>query len=56
LAGAVAELTGEEEECSMADVDINQFGQADGRSHRDATDEDDEEDGRGGQRVQCGQA
>lgn len=53
---AVPMLTGEEEECSMADVDINQFGQADGRSHRDATDEDDEEDGRGGQRVQCGQA
>jgi DnaJ family protein A protein 2 len=48
-------LTGEEEECSMTDVDLSQFGQStDGRSS-DATDEDDE-DGRGAQRVQCGQA
>eukprot|EP01038_Epipyxis_sp_PR26KG_P007601 gene7601-10350_t len=44
-------LNGEEEECTMADVDLNQFGQSHSRSERD----DDEEDGRGGQRVQCGQ-
>jgi len=51
-------LSGEEEECSMADVDIAQFGQGgDSRRSGDAYEEDDEE-GRGGgaQRVQCGQA
>jgi DnaJ family protein A protein 2 len=47
-------LNGEEEECAMADIDLSQFGQSsDGRSS-DATDDDDDE--RGGQRVQCGQA
>lgn len=50
-------LTGEEEEASMADMDLSQFGKTAGHSQRGATDEDDEDDGRGGgQRVQCGQA
>ena len=50
-------LSGEEEECVMADVDLSQFGQStDGRSHLNATDEDDDERAGGGQRVQCGQA
>ena len=50
-------LTGEEEECNLADVDISQFGQGEGRGPKSATDEDDEDDMRGGgQRVQCGQA
>jgi len=52
-------LDGEEEECSLIDVDLSQFGQShSGSGRRDATDEgdDDEEGGMGGQRVQCGQA
>jgi len=50
-------LSGEEEECNMTEVDLSQFGQADGRSTRDATADDDDEGGGGGaQRVQCGQA
>lgn len=45
---------GEEEECNMTEVDMSQFGQGDARQGQSATDEDDEEDGRGGgQRVQC---
>jgi len=47
-------LTGEEEECHMADGDINHMGQGDGHD-RGAYDEDDDDDGRG-QKVQCGQA
>jgi len=48
-------LTGEEEECTMAEVDISKFGQSsDGRSA--LRDEDDEDGMRGGaQKVQCGQ-
>lgn len=50
-------LSGEEEECRLVDVDLSQFGANDGRSGHGATDEDDEDDGRGGrQQVQCGQA
>jgi DnaJ family protein A protein 2 len=50
-------LTGEEEEASMQDIDISQFGKSADRSSRSATDEDDEDGGSGGaQRVQCGQA
>jgi DnaJ family protein A protein 2 len=49
-------LTGEEEECSMTDVDLAQFGQGDGsRRHDSQLDEDEDERG-GAQRVQCGQA
>jgi DnaJ-class molecular chaperone len=48
-------LTGEEEECDMKEVDLSQFGQSGEAHRRDATGED-EEDERGGQRVQCGQA
>jgi len=49
-------LSGEEEECSMREIDISQFGQSAESRHRDATEED-EDEGRGGaQRVQCGQA
>lgn len=49
-------LSGEEEECSMCDVDLSQFGQSGDSNRRDAYGEDDD-DGRGGaQRVQCGQA
>jgi DnaJ family protein A protein 2 len=54
---SVPMLSGEEEECKMAEVDISQFGQGQEGRAQSATDEDDEEDGRGGgQRVQCGQA
>lgn len=48
-------LNGEEEECSMTEVDMNQFGKDDGRSGYEQMDEDDESQG-GAQRVQCGQA
>lgn len=46
-------LTGEEEDCNMTDVDLSQFGQGEGAG-KSAYDEDDE-DMRGGQRVQCNQ-
>jgi len=48
-------LSGEEEECSMADVDLSQFGQDQGSRSSNAHDDDDDEGGgRGnGQRVQC---
>jgi DnaJ family protein A protein 2 len=48
-------LSGEEEECVLVDVDISQFGQSGDNRRGDATEED-EDDGRGAQRVQCGQA
>jgi len=44
-------LTGEEEECTMDDVDLTQFGQND--SNHDNMDSDDESGGRGGKQVQC---
>ena len=50
---SVPMLSGEEEECKLADMDLSQFGQSDAHRH-DATEED--EDERGGQKVQCGQA
>lgn len=53
---AAPALTGEEEECSISDVDLSQFGQGGSESRRDATDEDDEDSRGGAQRVQCGQA
>lgn len=48
-------LSGEEEECSMRDVDLSQFGQDQGGPGiRNQYDEDDEDDVRGGgQKVQC---
>jgi DnaJ homolog subfamily A member 2 len=47
-------LSGEEEECAMMDVDITQFGKDEGKSGYEGADDDDE--GGGAQRVQCGQA
>jgi len=50
------ELSGEEEECNMTDVDLSQFGQDQGGSYgKNQYDEDDEDDmrGGGGQKVQC---
>lgn len=46
-------LSGEEEECNLADVDLSSFGKTT-ESERTAHDED-EEEGHGTQRVQCGQ-
>lgn len=48
-------LTGEEEECSMAEVDPSQpaAGGSDSQGEGRAYDSDDEERGAGGQRVQC---
>ena len=47
-------LTGEEEECDLAEVDVSQIGKgADGG--RSANEEDDEDGSGGAQRVQCGQ-
>ena len=43
-------LTGEEEECNFREVDIEQFGQGNDRMYEA---QDDEENDRGGQRVQC---
>jgi DnaJ family protein A protein 2 len=49
-------LSDEDEECTMRDVDISQFGASEARGARNAYDEDDEDEGRGGaQSVQCGQ-
>lgn len=49
-------LTGEEEECVLDDVDMTLFGRgANGGRSAHAEGEDEEDDGRGGQRVQCGQ-
>jgi DnaJ family protein A protein 2 len=45
-------LTGEEEDCSLSDVDLSQFGRT--TDSRNA-DEEDEDNGHGAQRVQCGQ-
>ena len=50
---APASLNGEEEECSMAEVDVSNFGKS---SDQNGAEDDDDEEGRGGQRVQCGQA
>jgi DnaJ homolog subfamily A member 2 len=44
-------LSGEEEECVFSPIDMREFGQGNGRMH-EAHDED-EDDQRGGQRVQC---
>jgi DnaJ homolog subfamily A member 2 len=42
-------ISGEEEECNFREVDIAQFGQGNDRMHE----AEDDEDERGGQRVQC---
>ncbi|CAM9639510.1 unnamed protein product [Ectocarpus fasciculatus] len=47
--GPEASLSGEEEECHMNEISLDQFGQETGGRHGD----DDDEDGEGGQRVQC---
>lgn len=49
------ELSGEEEECNMSDVDLSQFGQDQGgHGSRSSYDEDDDDErGGGGQKVQC---
>jgi DnaJ family protein A protein 2 len=47
-------LSGEEEDCTMTEVDMSQFGKGAGGG-RSATDEDEDEGGQGGQKVQCGQ-
>jgi DnaJ family protein A protein 2 len=51
----IVQLNGEEEECSMSDVDLNQFGQDQGSRTSNAHDEDEDDDGGGrqGQKVQC---
>jgi len=47
-------LTGEEEDCTMADVDMSQFGQDKGLSGvHDDEDDDDPRGGGGQQKVQC---
>mmetsp|Transcript_6870 Transcript_6870/g.10211 ORF Transcript_6870/g.10211 Transcript_6870/m.10211 type:complete len:432 (+) Transcript_6870:136-1431(+) len=47
-------LSGEEEECDLLDVDVNQIGKG-AEGGRSATDEDEDEGHGGAQRVQCGQ-
>lgn len=47
-------LSGEEEDCAMAEVDMSQFGKGAGGG-RSAHDEDEDDEGHGGQKVQCGQ-
>lgn len=47
-------LSGEEEDCSMSDIDLNQFGKDEGRSSYE--NQEDEDESGGAQRVQCGQA
>jgi len=47
------ELTGEEEETEMSDVDISQFGLDKGGAGYNDNDSDEEGDARGGQKVQC---
>lgn len=47
-------LTGEEQECTIRDIDVSQFGQNDAASRQDGSDDDDDSPrGRGG--VQCQQ-
>lgn len=47
-------LSGEEEECQFAPVDMREFGQGNERMQHEAHNEDDDDDQqRGGQRVQC---
>ena len=48
-------LTGEEEECSMTDIDLKQFGNT-SEGHRGMNETDDDEDQGRAQPVQCGQA
>lgn len=49
-AGPTTNLTGEEEECNMSDVDPSQIGKT---NEQPIEDDDDEGHGGGGQRVQC---
>lgn len=46
-------LTGEEEDCSMGDIDMSMFGRT--TETRPTGDDDDDDGGNGTQRVQCGQ-
>jgi len=46
-------LTGEEEECTLEDIDVSQFGQNDTAGASGAYDSDDEGRGGGPNRVQC---
>lgn len=48
--GTEVTLSGEEEECNMTEMSLDQFGQETGPKHGA---DDDEEAGEGGQRVQC---
>ena len=45
----------EPEECSLMDVNKEMFGKSGARQSRAAYDSDDEDEGQGGQRVQCAQ-
>jgi len=47
--GSETMISGEEEECNFKEVDISQFGQGNERMYE----QEDDEDERGGQRVQC---
>jgi DnaJ homolog subfamily A member 2 len=51
-AGTEPILSGEEEECQFNPIDIKEFGQGNDRMH-EAHDDDDDERGGAGQRVQC---
>lgn len=47
-------LSGEEEDCSLTEVDLSQFGKTT-EHERSYQEDDDDEGGHGAQRVQCGQ-
>ena len=53
--GTDAVLNGDEEECSMSDIDLKQFGNTN-EGHRGMNETDDDEDQGRAQPVQCGQA
>jgi DnaJ family protein A protein 2 len=46
-------LSGEEEECTLQDANASEVGQSPNDSHGGNAHDDDDEDGQGGQRVQC---
>jgi len=50
-----AMLSGEEEDCSLDDVDMAQFGRGAGGGRSAHAEDEDDEGEAGGQRVQCGQ-
>ena len=50
------QLSGEEEECNLSEIDISNFGKTTAHeSHHQGGDDDEEDGGHGAQRVQCGQ-